>query len=81
MVAGLVLVAQGEERTEEPWTWVTRAAPPGSQTHRSKPTIRSDHLHLNTIRFYLMAPYHYTTDPQTLHTALQFSYYVFILFI
>lgn len=42
MVAGLVLAAQGEERTEEPWTWATRDAPPGSQTHKRKPTIRSD---------------------------------------
>lgn len=45
MAAGLVAVAlgaQGAEGTEELWTWATGAAPSGSQTHRSKPTNRSN---------------------------------------
>lgn len=67
MVAGLVSEAQGGGRTEEPWTWGTRAAPPESQ---HKQSIRSDRLHLNPIRFNPVAPFHYTTDPQTLNFRL-----------
>lgn len=63
MVADQVLAAQGEERTEEPWTWVTGVAPPGPQAHNSKPPLRSDQLTSEHSQVLSNGNFSFSSDP------------------